>query len=158
MCYENCEKIEKKIEFFKFSKFCNFFPKIFGNFFRIFALAIIYRKFWHRAQKIRHDLLFLKMTSNQNLNGRSLTKISNFYWKGPDLLPAFRIQFSLTPYYSSSRGWDILLYESLRSVSAYAACAAKKLLKKIENFDFSKFLKFVIFLKFCWIFFFWLAR
>ena len=75
-------KIAKKIEtieFFKFSKFCHFFPKFFENFVRIFALAIIYREVRRCTQKIRHNLLFPEMTSNQNLNGWSSVKNSNFY-------------------------------------------------------------------------------
>ena len=83
------------------------------NFLRIFDRAITYRRTRDPHQIHRSKKLSPEINSDQNLNGRSLIKNSLFKRKCTNMLQALRMHTFLTPYYSSSRGWDILLYESL---------------------------------------------
>ena len=83
------------------------------SFFRIFDLAITYRRTRDPHQIHRSKKLSPEINSDQNLNVWSLIKNSLFKRKCINMLQALRMHTFLTPYYSSSRGWDILLYESL---------------------------------------------
>ena len=101
---------------FNFSFFSNFSKNV-QNFVRIFDLAITYRRTRDPHQIHRSKKLSPEINSDQNLNGRSLIKNSPFKRKCTNMLQALRMHTFLTPYYSSSRGWDILLYESLRAIN-----------------------------------------
>ena len=138
----------KKIKIFHFSFFIffNFFSKKIENFLRIFDLAITYRRTRDPHQIHRSKKLSPEINSDQNLNGRSLIKNSLFKRKCTNMLQALRMHTFLTPYYSSSRGWDILLYESLgnflfRNGRFYNKFTVK-FDKKIENFNFFTFFNF----------------
>ena len=102
-----------KNQFFSlFSLFSFFFSKNVKKFVRIFDLAITYRR-TRDPQQINHsEKLSPNINSNRNLSGWSLIKNSHFRRKFTDMSQALWMQTFLTPYYSSSRGWAILLYES----------------------------------------------
>ena len=106
-----------KISIFSFfSLFSFFFSKNVKKFVRIFDLAITYRRTRDPRQINHSKKLSPNVNSNRNLSGWSLIKNWHFKRKSTNMLQALWMQTFLTPYYSSSRGWAILLYESLQSI------------------------------------------
>ena len=103
-----------KISIFSFfSLFSFFFSKNVKKFVRIFDLAITYRRTRDPRQINHSEKLSPNINSNRNLSGWSLIKNWHFKRKNINMSQALWMQTFLTPYYSSSRGWAILLYESL---------------------------------------------
>ena len=107
-------QIHEKSIFFTFFTFFIFFSKNVKKFVRIFDLAITYRRTRDPRQINHSKKLFPNINSNRNLSGWSLIKNWHFKRKSINMLQALWMQTFLTPYYSSSREWDILSYESLR--------------------------------------------
>ena len=103
----------KIFNFFIFFTFFIFFSKNVKKFVRIFDLAITYRRTRDPRQINHSEKLSPNINSNRNLSGWSLIKNWHFKRKNINMLQALWMQTFLTPYYSSSRGWAILLYESL---------------------------------------------
>ena len=89
------------------------FSKNVQTFLCTFDLAITYRQ-TRDPRQINHSEKFSpEINSDQNLNVWSLIKNWRFQRKNINMSQALRMHTFLTPYYSSSRGWAILLYESL---------------------------------------------
>ena len=102
-----------KISIFSFFSLFSFLSKNVKKFVRIFDLALTYRR-TRDPRQINHSAkLSPEINSNRNLSGWSLIKNWHFKQKNINMLQALWMQTFLTPYYSSSRGWAILLYESL---------------------------------------------
>ena len=84
------------------------------------------------------------------MNGWSRVKNSHFDQNVIKMLQALQIKIFLTPYYSSSRGLAILLYESLRQEKNYLELNNfRKLIEKNNKISKNRFFHFFTFFKNC---------
>ena len=135
----------------KFSKWSFFWPWH-ANLFLDFNLYKTYRNFSDLAHLIEYDLLYPEIIFSSNLNGWSKVKNSIFWRNFTNMSPAFQMNISLTPYYSSSWGWDILLYESLQienilKINVFSVKLLKKMMKNWKNQIFQFFSILSLFLQ-----------
>ena len=133
-----------KISIFSFFSLFSFFSKNVKKFVRIFDLAITYRRTRDPRQINHSEKLSPNINSNRNLSGWSLIKNWHFKRKNINMSQALWMQTFLTPYYSSSRGWAILLYESLSlkiylKISVFLRSSLKFSIKFAKNSNFSLF-------------------